>query len=139
VIRALASQNVFVIGGLVACAALFVFACGSSDDSDNTVYGLPDSGASPDADYCVSDFDCPPDGNGHEFACGFPIAQGCEARGVCVIVTGGATQCTSPNYCGCDGEYVTTCPLTNTSYVRGGPTNGGRPKLLADGGTSCGS
>lgn len=137
--KSISTRSLFFLGGLVSCAAMLAFACSPADENDNTIYGPPDSGAAPDADYCVSDFDCPPDGNGHEFACGFPIAQGCEARGVCVQVSGGSMQCTSPNYCGCNGEYVTTCPLVDTSYVRNGPTNGGRPTLLADGGTTCGS
>lgn len=113
-----------------------MFACGSSDDTDNTQYGPPDAGQ-PDADYCVSDFDCPPDDAGNQLACGFPIADGCEARGVCVAVSPTAQSCGPGNYCGCNGGLVTTCPLTDTSYVRVGPTNGNKPTSLSDGGAGC--
>jgi hypothetical protein len=130
-------RSIFFFAGVAACAAVFALACGSSDDDDNTVYGPPDSGAEPDADFCVSDFDCPPDDAGNQQACGFPIADTCEARGVCVLANPTAQQCGPGNYCGCDGELVTTCPLADTSYVRGGPTNGNKPTTLADGGLGC--
>jgi hypothetical protein len=131
------TRTILILAALAAGAAASAFACGSSDDDDNTVYGPPDSGAAPDADYCVSDFDCPPDDAGNQLACGFPIADTCEARGVCVIATPTAQQCGPGNYCGCDGELVTTCPLADTSYVRGGPTTGNKPTTLADGGVGC--
>lgn len=126
------------MAGAISCAAAFAIACGPSDD-DNTVYGPPDAGK-PDADYCVSDIDCPPD-NSHDesFACGFPIADACEARGICIAVSAGSAKCPStPNYCGCDGNLVTTCPLGVGGYVRGGPTNGKTPTTSADGGVQCG-
>jgi hypothetical protein len=129
-------RSVFFFGGLASCAALFAFAC-SSSGVDNTEYGPPDSGEHPDANFCVSDFDCPPDDAGNQLACGFPIASTCEARGVCVGVSPTAQQCGPADYCGCNGDLVTTCPLTDTSYVRGGPTNGNKPTALADGGVSC--
>ncbi|MEO7112038.1 MAG: hypothetical protein ABI183_16465 [Polyangiaceae bacterium] len=129
-------RSVFFFGGIAVSAALFAFAC-SSNGIDNTEYGPPDSGQHPDANYCVVDQDCPPDNAGNDYACGFPIASACEARGVCVGVNSRNGACIMPNYCGCDGELVTTCPLADTSYVRGGPTNGNKPTTLADGGLSC--
>jgi hypothetical protein len=125
--------GIFLAGAL--SAAGFVGACGSSDD--NTTYGPPDAGK-PDADYCVSDVDCPPDNGGDQFACGFPIADACEARGVCVAVNPTAARCPTPNLCGCDGNLVGTCPISVPGYVRGGPTNGKSPTIGADGGAQCG-
>jgi hypothetical protein len=127
---------VFFFAAAISGAAFFAAACGSSDDDDNTVYGPPDAGQ-PDADYCVSDLDCPPDDAGNQLACGFPIADTCEARGVCVITITTEMKCGPGNYCGCDGELVTTCPLADTTYVRGGPTNGKAPTTSADGGAQC--
>jgi hypothetical protein len=127
---------VFFLGAAIATAAACAVACGSSDD-DNTVYGPPDSGNAPDADYCVSDIDCPPDNSGNDFACGFPVADTCEARGICVPVS--TTSCPAPTLCGCDGELVNTCPISVAGYVRGGPTNGKTPGANPDGGTPlCG-
>ena len=123
-------------GAALACAGALAVACGPSDDDDNTVYGPPDAGNTPDADYCLSDIDCPPDDAGNQFACGFPIADTCEARGVCVAVAANA-NCPAPSLCGCDGNLVGTCPITDTGYMRGGPTNGKSPTALADGGVGC--
>jgi hypothetical protein len=124
---------VFFIAGAISCAAAFAIACGSSDD-DNTVYGPPDAGNQSDADFCVSDIDCPPDNSNNQFACGFPIADACEARGVCVPVDPNHAKCPTPNMCGCDGTLVGTCPISASGYVRGGPTNGKTPTTSADGG-----
>jgi hypothetical protein len=118
---------------VASCGGGFVFACSAS--SDNTVYGPPDAGK-PDANYCVVDMDCPPTANGDQ-ACGFPIADACQARGVCVDVKPGAGKCTAPNYCGCNGDLVNTCPIAAAGYVRGGPTNGQAPTAFPDGGTGC--
>ena len=124
---------VFVLAGVASCGALFV-ACGSSGD-DNTVYGPPDAGK-PDADYCVVDNDCPPN-SGASQACGFPIADTCEARGICVAVGATAQSCPAPNFCGCNGDLVTSCAVPS-GYVRGGPTDGKTP-TIGDGGTlQCG-
>jgi hypothetical protein len=131
------TKAIWILAVLAAGAAASAIACSSSDD-DDTVYGPPDSGAAPDADFCVSDFDCPPDDAGNSYACGFPIADTCEARGVCVAAGSSAQQCGPANYCGCEGDFVTTCPLVDQSYVRNGPTNGKKPTTLADGGVTCG-
>lgn len=122
----------FIAGaGAAAAAAALVAAC-SSSSVDNTVYGPPDAGK-PDAVYCVVDNDCPPVGDQHR-ACGFPIADGCTARGVCVDFTSGPCSQSAP-LCGCNGELVTTCGV-QSGYVKGGPTNGATPTDV-DGSAKC--
>lgn len=122
-------RSLFVFA-LVAC---FVVAC-SNSGIDTTVYGPPDAGK-PAADYCIRDLDCQIDGGAQ--ICGFPIADGCAARGICVDFVKGADKCdpSTRTYCGCNQGTVNACGV-QSGYVQGGPTNGNAATLL-DGSPSC--
>ncbi|MGH7281407.1 MAG: hypothetical protein ACRELY_07795 [Polyangiaceae bacterium] len=121
---------IFAVGS-VALASFVVVACSSSSGVDTTEYGPPDAGK-PDAVYCVADPDCQVDGGTQK--CGFPISDSCEARGVCVPVTGGPCAQSAP-MCGCNGDTVTTCGAPD-GYVTEGPTNGQTPTSV-DGSLHC--
>ena len=112
-------------------SSFFFFSCSSSSGIDTTEYGPPDAGK-PDAVYCVADPDCRVDGGTQ--SCGFPIAQACEARGVCVDSTSSTCSQNAP-MCGCNGDTVTTCGAPS-GYVIGGPTNGKTPTDF-DGSARC--
>ena len=116
-------KNPFVIFAIASpfAAALVVAACSSSSGIDTTEYGPPDAGQ-PDAAYCILDTDCPTSSQ----ACGFPTADKCSARGVCVPVTAGASCTTTSTVCGCEKDLVDTCGMPS-GYVRGGPANGASP------------
>ena len=102
-------------------ASLVVAACSSSSGIDTTEYKPPDAGQ-PDASYCLLDNDCPTASQ----ACGFPVADKCGARGVCVPVTAGASCSIATKVCGCEKDLVDTCGMPS-GYVRGGPANGASP------------
>jgi len=121
------------IAASVVVGGVFAIACSAS--SDNTVYGPPDAGQ-PDANYCITDQDCPSVDGGDQ-ACGYPIADTCQARGLCVEFFPTAQKCATTNkYCGCNGDIVSSCAIAD-GYVGGGPTNGQHPTALADGGVGC--
>ncbi len=128
------SRSIFVFAlAAAAVGASFVVAC-SSSGIDTTKYGPPDAGK-PAAVYCIRDLDCQIDGGPQ--ICGFPIDDGCAARGVCVDLLQGVGKCDtqSTTYCGCDLGAVTSCAVQD-GYVRGGPTNGNKP-VDVDGSPSC--
>jgi hypothetical protein len=60
---------------LPLCLLFGLFACGNGSSSSSVV----DSGVSPLGGPCSQSSDCGP-----EMLCGFPVAQACNAQGVCV-------------------------------------------------------
>jgi hypothetical protein len=63
------------------------------------IFVVPDGGtASP----CVKDVDCPAG-----LSCGYPVADGCAAKGVCVQSNCQKGACLTPaGMCGCDGQTI---------------------------------
>lgn len=128
------SRNVFVFVLAAAALSASVLVACSNTGADTTVYGPPDAGR-PAAVYCIRDLDCQIDGGPQ--ICGFPIAEGCAARGVCIDFAPGAQKCDprTKTYCGCSQGSVNACGV-QSGYVQGGPTNG-KVATLVDGAPSC--
>jgi hypothetical protein len=112
---------------VIRLSAVLVAACSSSGQTTGEDSGTPDSGpggivtslgdASNDApcscpdtgdtdasgNPCTTDNDCP-----SPLRCGYLMADGCSAKGVCVQYTCAGTACVHPGGgpCGCDGHPI---------------------------------
>jgi hypothetical protein len=102
------SKTSRVTDASAAVGVLFVLAgCSTSTSPPEPVVdaGAPDGGA------CITTSDC-----AGGLLCGYPIAQGCSAQGVCVPED---IRCTNdgPVVCGCDGSPVGLACIWGPDYA----------------------
>jgi hypothetical protein len=120
---ALGALRVGSIGGILACSDKTLPAPTSDtqfDDSDEPAtpgpIGASDATTTDSSVPCGSDIDCPQ----RVAHCFFPVAEGCNATGVCVSYEA-PVGCHTLRFCDCQGGGVTACAPEGLSPIRVSP------------------
>jgi hypothetical protein len=82
---------------------------------------------------CLTDRDCP-----EQLRCGYPLADHCAAKGVCITSNCPGSECILPSgFCGCDGQSIEVVRMTSSQIeYTSAPERGIGPCTVPDAGPS---